>query len=63
MAQSSGNGKKNDDSRKAAIDAAVAVLAHLIQEHEEVEHFRILIAVDAADCRLEVTKLRKWKLQ
>jgi hypothetical protein len=40
----------------------VSVLAHLVQEQERVDHFRILIAVDLPDCRLEVTRLTKQKL-
>ena len=62
MAKAKGNGTSNGDGRRAAIQAATAVLAHLIQEHEEIDHFRILIGVDGQDCRLEITKLSKWRL-
>jgi len=60
--KANGNGKKNGDRRRAAIDAAVEVLARLVQEHEAVDHCRILVAIDSLDLRVEITKLSKRRL-
>ncbi len=56
-AKANGSGKKNGNGRRAAIQAAAAVLAHLVQDERHADHFRISIAVDYPDIRLEVGDL------